>query len=325
MVEKIDGHGEDSEPLSIVNEDNYAIGVFDGMGGSGASTCESDFGSGYTKAYVASRIVKEIVERYLQQSLCSKELSADGIKDCIQKRLLDELEKFPPRTKTMLKSRMVRDYPTTMALSTVRRMNDYWQVDSFWAGDSRNYLWQIDGLHQISKDDLDTEADPMENLRNDAPMSNCINASNDFVINHRCFHHLSEPFIVLSATDGCFGYLPSPMHFEYLLKSTLMEAHSLEEWKESLISKIKEVTGDDFSMSLVCVGFECYEHLNACMTVRNTFCFDNIIAKEGLINWIQRQIEWSQNYLSEEKEKYDEMLTQEWQKVKSDYMKYLSE
>lgn len=325
MVEKIVGHGEDSAPLSIVNEDNYAVGVFDGMGGSGASTCESDFGSGYTKAYVASRIVKEIVERHLQQSLCSMELSADEIKDCIKKRLQEELVKFPPKTKIMLKSRMVRDYPTTMALSTVRRMNDYWQVDSFWAGDSRNYLWQIDGLHQISKDDLDTNADPMENLRNDAPMSNCINASNDFTINHLCLHHLNEPFIVLSATDGCFGYLPSPMHFEYLLKSTLMEALSIEEWKALLISKIKEVTGDDFSLSLVSIGFDCYEHIRACMTARQIFCLDNIIAKEGLINWIQGRIDWFQNYLFEEKEKYEVLLTQTWQKVKSDYMKYLSE
>jgi len=186
MVEKIDGHGEDSDPLCIMNEMTCAVGVFDGMGGSGASTCESKFGSGHTKAYVASRIVKEAVDKYLSQSLCTPDLSANGIKECIHKCLQHEMEKYPPKTKTMLKSRMVRDYPTTMALSTIKKVENCWQIDSFWAGDSRNYLWQIDGLHQISNDDLDTDADPMENLRNDAPMSNCINASNDFKINHHC-------------------------------------------------------------------------------------------------------------------------------------------
>lgn len=317
MVEKIKEHGEDSDPLLIMNEDNYAVGVFDGMGGSGASTCESNFGSGHTKAYVASRIVKETVELHLIQSLSSHDLSVDGITDCIRKRLKHELEKFPPKTKTVLKSRMVRDYPTTMALSTVKRKDDYWQVDSFWAGDSRNYLWQIEGLHQISKDDLDTDADPMENLRNDAPMSNCINASNEFKINHRSWK-VKGPFVLLSATDGCFGYFPSPMHFEYMLKSTLQEAHSLEEWNEALKGKIKEVTGDDYSMSLVAIGFDSYDRLRTYMTARHQSPLDGIIEKERHINWLQ-------NSLSEEKENYEVLLLKTWEMVKSDYMKYLNE
>lgn len=317
MVEKIEGHGEDSEPLLIVNEDSYAVGVFDGMGGSGASTCESDFGSGHTKAYVASRIVKESVEEYLSQSLCSQDLSANGIKECVQKRLMHELEKYPPKTKTILKSRMVRDYPTTMALSTIRKEGAHWQVDSFWAGDSRNYLWKIDGLYQISKDDLDTDADPMENLRNDAPMSNCINASNEFRINQCSLHQLNEPFVAFSATDGCFGYFPSPMHFEYILKSTLQEAKSLDNWEFLLKTKIKEVTGDDFSLSFVAIGFSSYEQLRVYMTARSSSFFEKIIEKENHINWLQ-------NYLSEEKEKYDNLLIQTWKKIKSEYMKYLN-
>ena len=36
MIEKKDGHGEDSDPLFLVKGDFCAVGVFDGMGGSGA-------------------------------------------------------------------------------------------------------------------------------------------------------------------------------------------------------------------------------------------------------------------------------------------------
>lgn len=53
MTEKREGHGEDSAPFFLSTDDFCAVGVFDGMGGSGAAMCKSDLGE-HTKAYVAS-------------------------------------------------------------------------------------------------------------------------------------------------------------------------------------------------------------------------------------------------------------------------------
>ena len=63
----------------------------------------------------------------------------------------------------------------------------------------------------------------MTNLRQDSVISNAMSADTAFVINH---HQMSlpRPFLIIAATDGCFGYLPSPMHFEWLLLSTLRDA-----------------------------------------------------------------------------------------------------
>ena len=70
MIEKREGHGEDSSPLFLIKDNFCAVGVFDGMGGSGANTCMSEFGEDHTKAYVASRIIKEAVFNYLNNANC---------------------------------------------------------------------------------------------------------------------------------------------------------------------------------------------------------------------------------------------------------------
>jgi hypothetical protein len=59
------------------------------------------------------------------------------------------------------------------------------------------------------------------------------------------------------ATDGCFGYLASPMDFEYLLLQTLFESqYDFEDWQYQLTEAILKTTGDDASMSLWAWGFE---------------------------------------------------------------------
>ena len=211
VTEKKEGHGEDAPPLLVIKDDAVGVGVFDGMGGAGAATCMSDFGEGYTKAYVASRIVEKEVENLFDESLGKEYISSDMLKERILQRLKKEQETFPPTTKSMLRSKLVRDYPTTMAVISLRRTNTDLQIDSFWAGDSHCYLWTRKGFYQISKDDLEEDNDPMENLRNDAAISNCICADRDFRINHEQISLSKEPVVILSATDGCFGYFPTPI------------------------------------------------------------------------------------------------------------------
>ena len=52
-------------------------------------------------------------------------------------------------------------------------------------------------------------------------MSNALSADTEFHINYRRVE-LQSPFLVVCCTDGCFGYVRTPMHFEYLVLSHLL-------------------------------------------------------------------------------------------------------
>jgi hypothetical protein len=124
----------------------------------------------------------------------------------------------------------------------------------FWAGDSRAYLADPDvGLMQVTTDDLRSGGDAMRNLTDDSVMSNAISADTEFHINHRQVE-LQAPFLLLCATDGCFAYVRSPMHFEHLLLSTLQDARDAEAWRRALEAKVTAVTGDDAALALLGLG-----------------------------------------------------------------------
>ena len=108
-------------------------------------------------------------------------------------------------------------------------------------------------MHQLSVDDLRDQGDAMANLERDSVISNAISADTDFRINHRRVA-LTAPFFLVSATDGCFGYLRSPMHFEEIVLRALATATSEETWSAALQSEIAAVTGDDAAMATIAVG-----------------------------------------------------------------------
>lgn len=109
------------------------------------------------------------------------------------------------------------------------------------------------GAHQVSSDDLRSDNDALQNLVDDAVMDNCVSADTDFSVNYRRLD-LRAPFILIAATDGCFGYVPSPMHFEHLILSHLQGSTSVDAWREGLRSSVEAVAGDDATMALLAVG-----------------------------------------------------------------------
>ena len=307
MIEKKDGHGEDSDPLFLVKGDFCAVGVFDGMGGSGAGKCKSDFGDGHTKAYVASRIIEESVYNYMNYAKSTSEICAERIKDTAKSRLEQEKHNFPLKV-SGLRSKLVREYPTTLAVVTCeQKVNGDFTINSYWAGDSRNYLWNSDGFFQISKDDLDTELDPMENLRNDGVLSNCVCADREFEINSRSIT-VSKSFIILSATDGCFGYFPTPMHFHEVLLAGLKSSKDETEWENYIKKEICNVTGDDISLSLCAIGSFEHEKIEG---------FDEM---EDL----RKEIDNIKNSIEQKKAALEEKMQSEWNSYKANYMKYIN-
>ena len=317
-TEKKAGHGEDAPPLLVVKNEAIAVGVFDGMGGAGAATCISKYGDDYTKAYVASRVIKEEIESLFENCLGKEEISPELLKEMITNRLKQEQEAYPPKTKSMLRSKLVRDYPTTMAVVTLCSTETRWLIDSFWAGDSHCYLWTKKGFYQISKDDLEEDNDPMENLRNDATISNCICADRDFHINHKRIPLSKGPIVILSATDGCFGYFQTPMHFEDMLKRCLKKAKDEEDWKNLVEQEIQKVTGDDTSLSLVGIGFNSFDQFRIAMTNQS-------VSAAKKLRDIEAKIEQQKKELDKLLKDYDRTVKNGWENYKKTYMKHINE
>ena len=327
MREKRIGRGEDSDPILFQSKsgDFVAVGVFDGMGGAGSVECLSDFSeedNHKTKAYVASRIIRNAINNLLH-STANNEIRDLRIKlkDAILARYAEEKEKYPSKSKISLRSSLIKDYPTTLALSTVQIVEDKFLINSYWAGDSRNYLWTKDGFFQISKDDLKGDLDPLDNLAEDAPMSNCLHADGSFKIQQISIDTLpsTEKIIMISATDGCFSYFPSPMDFERVLNSTLLSSQSLEEWERKLVEEFEAVTADDFSFGIATIGFKDFKDIKRSIAQLNKSSkvyFNKRKTWEWEIKKAERKVANLHKRIGQE-------LLTSWSKYKTDYLKYL--
>jgi serine/threonine protein phosphatase PrpC len=257
---KVTGEGEDADPILRVGPDLGLLGVFDGMGGAGGRVYDTPDGR-HSGAWIASRFARNVVER-LMLELIKPEWNLDGpataaelhrvLASSLAARLADL--KAP---ETTLRSKLVKALPTTMTLAVLQRTDSAvgaYACHLFWAGDSRAYVVNPEaGLHQLSSDDLRSGGDAMRNLTDDSVMSNAISADTEFHINHRQVE-LQAPFLLLCATDGCFAYVRSPMHFEHLLLSTMQDARDAEAWRRALEAKVTAITGDDAALALLGLG-----------------------------------------------------------------------
>ena len=139
--------------------------------------------------------------------------------------------------------------------------------------------------------------DAMENLREDAPMTNVANASVPFVV-HRKSTELKKPSLLIAATDGCFGYLTSPMEFEKLLLQTMNVSENMEQWKSELEKEIEKVAGDDFTLAIWNGMFGSFQEMKD--------------------SFRQRQQYMEEKYPLEEKTT-EEMLSIQWREYKTSY------
>ncbi|HEY6742959.1 MAG TPA: hypothetical protein VI110_11425 [Lapillicoccus sp.] len=259
-LEKIAGQGEDSDPIVRHGRELGLVAVFDGMGGAGGTVYATAEGP-RTGAYLASRVARDVVEQRMV-ALLDPEWNLDGaaaaqdlqrsVRAALQERLAEL--KAPA---SGLRSRLLRALPTTMALAALQRHEpggDRWTCHLLWAGDSRAYVFEPGaGARQLTVDDIRDRGDAMANLREDSVVSNAMSADTEFVVHHRKVE-LTAPFLVTAATDGCFGYVPSPMHFEHLVLAALRDAPDTDGWSAAVQATVSAVTGDDAAMAMLGVG-----------------------------------------------------------------------
>lgn len=243
-----EGKGEDNYYCCEPDQDmdKAIMGVFDGSGGLGSRT-HKEMG-GYTEAYLGSRALSGALCDWFQAHL-DKPVPRD-------KELIDSLYQFFMEAfgvlkdhtveNTRIKGALVRSFPTTATVVIAENNPDGVLLNILWAGDSRIYLVDRRGLAQVSKDDVE-DTDALDNLTGDGAMSNVIAADGDFYLHYKKIL-ITEPTIVFAATDGCFGYLPTPMEFEYEFLDALCSAQSPFEFRNKLASLFRDVAGDDCTM-----------------------------------------------------------------------------
>jgi hypothetical protein len=130
---------------------------------------------------------------------------------------------------------------------------------------------------------------------------------------------LRSPFLVVCATDGCFGYVRTPMHFEYLVLSHLLEARNTEAWSTALQDEIAAVTGDDAAMSVLGVGADLKEFQKLFAPRVGELASDFIEPLDELSEAVTRA---EQELRALQSRQLDEM-TERWNRYKSEYERYL--
>lgn len=254
-------------------EDSYAycfcekygmLGVFDGCGGLGARRYERL--DNRTGAYIAARVAGRAALEWFEHDMpCDQtgmyqdaQHAADGLKLRLDKALTDTRTEIEPAGR-LGGGTMIRPLPTTASVALM----DWADAETIrcmfmWAGDSRGFILRPDGLRQCTRDDLRIDGDAFENLYADSPLSNLVSADGDYRINSARIL-CRAPAIVFAATDGAFGYWPSPMHFEWLLTDTLLRADSPGDWENRLNAQLAEVAADDATLVMAAFGWQNFE------------------------------------------------------------------
>ena len=298
--DKVKDHGEDSYLIGF-RENAGVCAVFDGLGGSGSRTYK-EYGD-KTGAYIASRAVsEELYNWFLVFSEDEDRLSASKLAKELHERIDKRLSacQDSEKKKSSLKSSMSRDFPTTLSM-LVFRSDGQGSISAnvIWAGDSRSYWLDGGGLHQLTLDDT-CQQDAYQALYKDAAMNNVISASEPYSFSEYILDGLNRG-IAFSATDGCFGYLQSPMHFEYLILDSMLGAENISEMERSLHERLTKIAGDDFTLTGAIFGFKNFEQMKTYYRKRYELLFPKYIEHFRESGKDQRLALWNEYRVGYEK------------------------
>ena len=286
-------NGEDSYAFSI-NDSHALLSVFDGCGGIGSRKYEM-YG-GKTGAYLASHFCSVLILDWFK-NFCQKGKNLDSaylpeVCEELKGEFTQCLDKLKSKAGGIgIRGSLTRDFPTTTSTVIINKEKGYLKANYIWAGDSRGYLLLEDGMVQVTRDDIYGEDDAYANLSDDGRLENMICADGRFVLNSRSVVCPSRA-IVVTATDGCFGYFYTPMEFEYMILSTLAEARTPKEWKEKLDAYMLKFTGDDYTLGIAVVGYKTFSDLKKKYVPRCEALFNEYIRGIETAEPEKRQMLW---------------------------------
>lgn len=286
---KIEHNGEDSYYYGVGNTVSV-VGSFDGSGGSGSQRYENF--QNKTGAYVGSRALSGAVRDWYVagEAALAQDEAAGRLKERVTE-YLSFCKKFC-KSSSRMRGSMIKEFPTTCALIAYRKTETGREALSLWAGDSRCYLLDARGLHQLSIDDNNVP-DAMDNLTENGVMTNLVSASKEFAL-HAHAVPVEGPCVIFTATDGCFDYVRTPMEFEYLLLWTLAEAGSPVDWEDRMRQEMGGVTGDDMALCGLSVGYGSFVGLKKALRPRLQELYEQYVRDAGEMDMAGRRALWDQ-------------------------------
>jgi serine/threonine protein phosphatase PrpC len=338
-------NGEDAQPLVTCGHNGaIALGVFDGMGGAGGARYVFR-GVERKGAYLASRMARQVAARVAAELLSqpapditTTKATSDEFARNLDEQLRVEFSLAAAELdgeQSKLRSSLVRLLPTTAAIALIwpspqhagDAPNPPHLVTAAWAGDSRIYLLDPTyGLAQLSRDDTRVETDALASLISDPPIDNCISASQQIRVNTHA-SQFREPTFVIAASDGCFGYFPTPAHFEFELLDTLQNAASLNDWQRLLLQRFDDVARDDASLAIAMVDFHTFLRAQDAFRTRWSY-----VEREFVTPYRERQRETAaaERKLSDAKAHRDTLVEAQasrakelWEKYRTGYEQWL--
>lgn len=253
--EQVSGKGEDAFSYSFTRQDHGYIAVFDGCGGMGSK--KYPMLNDRTGARIASRLAGFVVDQFYEKGgFCDFSNASELLRKALINTFSETKAALAARKSgIMIGGDMFKELPTTLSL-IASRLNEQRELETafIWAGDSRGYFLDKKGICQVTADDLETAEDAFSNLRSDGKLSNVVNGDTPFILHEKRWV-FREPVLLITATDGSFGYFKTPMEFEYTILCAMQQAADVHQWKTALGEAIKKTAGDDFSILISAFGF----------------------------------------------------------------------
>lgn len=234
--------GEDAEPILDFRNERYILGVCDGLGGKGSYKVEVNY-TKETMAKVGSRELKEIIEIYFRfQSKGSINISD------LERKIEERFRTLDYRIDTSLKIRDDDYYPTTLALALAERnYYDLIKLTCIWAGDSRIYALEKDGLYPLTKDDTSGDFFPVDSL----PLTNWI-AKNKVSLKYKEYTlNTTDVLAILVCSDGFYSCFPTPWELNSGFIQCLQDAYSIDDIQKNFERIIEGKQNDDISASIL--------------------------------------------------------------------------
>lgn len=201
----------------------------------------------------------------------------DKLASCIERKL----KKIAECGNFMLESSFTGAYllPATLTVALMNEMEDSVDVLYLWAGDSRAYLYDKNGLAQITEDQENNEV-----------MTNLITLSKPFRVEGH-FTSFAKPCVVFNASDGIYkSYaFESPVDLEFeIIRTTLNLGGSFDitptcfdEAMKNLSSDLLQIGKHDDSntIALSTFGFSSFEEIKNMLSERFSYIESDMLSQ----------------------------------------------
>lgn len=272
---------EDAPPLAAPG----LCCVCDGLGSTGAQIALIEGGHQRTHAYMASRYLRGHVEDfwlsgedglkrlYANAGQEANTLSAEAghFGQWLHEQMRKDEQALPGDIPQDFTGGLYANLPTTLAMLVCNpAIGDSPGGEiamALWVGDSRCYLLDARGLHQLSKDDdVSPELDEWQGQQISLPITNVVSPAG-FRVNYRLVE-LSGPCVLFAATDGVYSCVNSPLHVEEMVLEAIQSANSAEGFQEALTKALARKPIDDSAFAALAPGFADYVAMKAALEKR---------------------------------------------------------